>query len=305
MSSEKLNQFDHIHCSFHSEGSILTTVFGLLFWDILFAPVPGAFETAFQSAPLDLGEDSFALGQYRTPFLDGGAWRQPHPLLISDHTHVTLSSSRFIARAPLVAAHLGRIEAGEAPDILREVDERERDKETWCVGVRWYYERADLLEIVEVSIVILHWVVHCAALVAHRERSVDLYSALEVEAFPSFVACYVKNTDIEAGMLTISRSGLIRGRLAYLNLFSCSPYLFYQWSTRSDVSTPLFPRTSFVQVFRMYLFGRLRNLRFPPPLQTASGITSSKRLALVRSSPSLVLQSRQRNLSFVMILIPT
>ena len=48
--------------SFHAEGSIVTTIFGLLFWDVFFADVPGVFETPYQSAPLDLGEDTFALG---------------------------------------------------------------------------------------------------------------------------------------------------------------------------------------------------------------------------------------------------
>jgi hypothetical protein len=49
-------------CRFHAEGSIVTTIFGLLFWDVIFADVPGVFETPYQSAPLDLGEDTFALG---------------------------------------------------------------------------------------------------------------------------------------------------------------------------------------------------------------------------------------------------
>src|SRR5271170_5353384 len=45
--------------SFHSEGSIVRTLFGLLFFDIIFAPIPGAFETPYQSAPLDIAEDAF------------------------------------------------------------------------------------------------------------------------------------------------------------------------------------------------------------------------------------------------------
>lgn len=42
---------------------LLTVAVRCRFWDVLFAPVAGAFETAYQSAPLDLGEDSFALGK--------------------------------------------------------------------------------------------------------------------------------------------------------------------------------------------------------------------------------------------------
>jgi Fanconi-associated nuclease 1 len=40
---------------YHSESSILTTLFCLLLWPVLFHPLPGAFETPYQTAPLDLG----------------------------------------------------------------------------------------------------------------------------------------------------------------------------------------------------------------------------------------------------------
>lgn len=44
----------------HSEASVFTTIFGLLFWDILFGPAAsGVFPTAFQTAPLDLLTDAF------------------------------------------------------------------------------------------------------------------------------------------------------------------------------------------------------------------------------------------------------
>ncbi|KAF8926201.1 hypothetical protein BGZ58_000097 [Dissophora ornata] len=46
---------------YHSENSILATLFGLLFWDILFSPQPGVFETSFQTEPLDLRTDAFFL----------------------------------------------------------------------------------------------------------------------------------------------------------------------------------------------------------------------------------------------------
>ncbi|KAF9189109.1 hypothetical protein BGZ50_000946 [Haplosporangium sp. Z 11] len=45
----------------HSENSILSTLFGLLFWDILFSPQPGVFETLYQTEPLDLRTDAFFL----------------------------------------------------------------------------------------------------------------------------------------------------------------------------------------------------------------------------------------------------
>ncbi|KAF8982803.1 hypothetical protein BGZ46_000593 [Entomortierella lignicola] len=46
---------------YHSENSILATLFGLLFWDILFSPQPGVFETSYQTEPLDLRTDAFFL----------------------------------------------------------------------------------------------------------------------------------------------------------------------------------------------------------------------------------------------------
>ncbi|KAF9327050.1 hypothetical protein BG006_009600 [Podila minutissima] len=48
---------------YHSENSILATLFGLLFWDILFSPLPGVFETSYQTEPLDLRTDAFFLGR--------------------------------------------------------------------------------------------------------------------------------------------------------------------------------------------------------------------------------------------------
>ncbi|KAG8694499.1 hypothetical protein FRC09_009804, partial [Ceratobasidium sp. 395] len=102
---------------FHSEGSIISTLFGLLFWDILFAPVPGAFETPYQSAPLDLFHDSFVS-----------------------------------AREDLINARLTELadDQGAARRIIEAIDERERENETWCIGVRWeQFEREDLLEIAD------------------------------------------------------------------------------------------------------------------------------------------------------------
>ena len=43
----------------HSESSMFTSLFGCLFWDILFSDWPGVFPTAFQAAPLDLRTDAF------------------------------------------------------------------------------------------------------------------------------------------------------------------------------------------------------------------------------------------------------
>lgn len=89
--------------------------FTLLFWDILFHPIDGVFEHAYQSAPLDLATDAFS-----------------------------------IVRAALVDNRLVALEAGQGPALLKEADDRERDKKTWAVGMRWDFAAEDLAAIVEV-----------------------------------------------------------------------------------------------------------------------------------------------------------
>ncbi|KAJ3844806.1 hypothetical protein F5878DRAFT_600961 [Lentinula raphanica] len=100
---------------FHSETCILTTIFALLFWDIIFADIPGAFETPYQIAPLDLVEDSF-----------------------------------YYARKEMIDTRLKELKDGKALEILRKHDQLYRESKTWCVGVRWdVCEREELAEIVE------------------------------------------------------------------------------------------------------------------------------------------------------------
>ena len=84
-------------------------------WPILFHPLPGAFETPYQTAPLDLGEDSFAPSR-----------RQ-------------LIETRLEAMCKLSAAL----------DMLRETDARERERGTWAVGVNWEYAPDELEEVLE------------------------------------------------------------------------------------------------------------------------------------------------------------
>lgn len=43
----------------HVENSLFLSLYGLTFWDAVFAPLPGAFFQPFQSAPRDLYEDAF------------------------------------------------------------------------------------------------------------------------------------------------------------------------------------------------------------------------------------------------------
>lgn len=102
---------------FHCEGKALRTIFGILFWDIIFAPIPGAFETPYQTAPLDISHESF-----------------------------------YTSRQHLIDERLHDIRHGKAHEILEAIDIKHRERATWCVGVNWdAFERQDLLEIVDVS----------------------------------------------------------------------------------------------------------------------------------------------------------
>lgn len=100
---------------YHCEGRIVTTLFGLLFWDIIFAPIPGAFETPYQTAPLDIFEDTF-----------------------------------YHAREELIEKRLDEISGNNARQIIQNVDDEHRERGTWCLGVRWdLFPKEDLLEIAE------------------------------------------------------------------------------------------------------------------------------------------------------------
>ncbi|KAN0077005.1 VRR-NUC domain containing protein [Tylopilus felleus] len=96
------------------ETRVITVLFSLLFWDIIFEPIPGAFETPYQTAPLDIAEDSF-----------------------------------YHARKDLMEQRLTAIEAGKGTDLIRQVDAEHRASGTWCVGVQWdLFSSDDLVDIV-------------------------------------------------------------------------------------------------------------------------------------------------------------
>ncbi|KAG8986284.1 hypothetical protein FRB90_004105, partial [Tulasnella sp. 427] len=101
---------------YHAEGRILLHIFTLLFWPIIFDDsIPGAFETRFQSCPLDLVHDTF-----------------------------------FPVREEAIMRRLKQIEGGMAPEFIQEVDARERPRRTWAVGVRWDdFPLEDVLNIIE------------------------------------------------------------------------------------------------------------------------------------------------------------
>lgn len=86
----------------------------LLFWDIIFTPIPGVFETPYQNGPLDLRTDAF-----------------------------------YESRADLINGRLREIENGEYLEIIKRVDDRERSRNTMCIGINWNYELQDIMEISE------------------------------------------------------------------------------------------------------------------------------------------------------------
>ncbi|KAH8423621.1 fanconi-associated nuclease 1 [Aspergillus melleus] len=99
---------------YHSEGGILKTLFGYLFYDILFTYVPNVFQTPFQTCPLDLHTDTF-----------------------------------YASRASEINHRLVEITNGDSASILRAVHARESPKQTCAVGLDWSFELDDLVEIVQ------------------------------------------------------------------------------------------------------------------------------------------------------------
>ncbi|KAH7053784.1 VRR-NUC domain-containing protein [Linnemannia elongata] len=101
---------------YHSENSLLATLFGLLFWDILFSPQPGVFETHYQTEPLDLRTDAF-----------------------------------FLQRQDMILDRIARI-AGSTiieNNLSTTHDDLYRDKKVYCVGVNWTFTKEELLEVAE------------------------------------------------------------------------------------------------------------------------------------------------------------
>ncbi|KAI9874494.1 MAG: hypothetical protein M1830_009685 [Pleopsidium flavum] len=99
---------------YHSEGGIVRTLFGYLFYDVLFMYVPNVFQTAYQTCPLDLHTDAF-----------------------------------FPSRASEINHRLVEIGNGAGGRLLQEVNDREKEKQTCVVGIDWAFEIDDLLEIIE------------------------------------------------------------------------------------------------------------------------------------------------------------
>ncbi|KAJ6186243.1 hypothetical protein N7519_007544 [Penicillium mononematosum] len=105
---------DHGWKGYHSEGGIVRTLFGYLFYDILFTYVPNVFQTAFQTCPLDLHTDVF-----------------------------------YPSRASEINHRLVEITNGDAERIIREIHAREAEAQPCAVGLDWTFDLDDLVEIVQ------------------------------------------------------------------------------------------------------------------------------------------------------------
>ncbi|KAJ5495535.1 hypothetical protein N7539_000651 [Penicillium diatomitis] len=105
---------DHGWKGYHSEGGIVRTLFGLLFYDILFTYVPNVFQTPFQTCPLDLHTDVF-----------------------------------YPSRASEINHRLVEITNGDAERIIRDIYDRESAAQPCAIGIDWSFELDDLLEIVQ------------------------------------------------------------------------------------------------------------------------------------------------------------
>eukprot|EP00158_Paraphelidium_tribonemae_P004487 Partr_v1_DN26782_c0_g1_i2_m8549 putative FANCD2 FANCI-associated nuclease 1 len=98
-----------------AENSVFNTLFGLLFWDILFSPQPCVFVHAFQAAPLDLDTEFF-----------------------------------YVNRMEIIDDRLKQLEdLNVAIDILTSVYVQEAPWQTVCVGVNWSLEFDMLVDIVK------------------------------------------------------------------------------------------------------------------------------------------------------------
>ncbi|RKP10812.1 hypothetical protein THASP1DRAFT_21527 [Thamnocephalis sphaerospora] len=119
----------------HAEGSIFT----LLFWDILFSERDGAFETAEQSAPLDLATDAFYVGCRGE--IDARL-RQIEDVDV-EHGKVLIPIRDVDEDEHDTATPLSRLYL----QLISQVYAREAPRNTMCAGVSWQYSRTVLLEI--------------------------------------------------------------------------------------------------------------------------------------------------------------
>ncbi|KAL2867126.1 fanconi-associated nuclease 1 [Aspergillus lucknowensis] len=98
---------------YHSEGGIVRTLFGYLFYDIIFTYVPNVFQTVFQTCPLDLHTDAF-----------------------------------YPSRASEINRRLVQITNGESESVIRAIHAQHCHRQPCAIGIDWTFELEDLVEIV-------------------------------------------------------------------------------------------------------------------------------------------------------------
>ncbi len=100
----------------HCENALIKMLTGLLYWDAIFAPIPGAFTNPFQAAPHDLMEHEFASS--RLSLLQDIEENTAQDLALTQHLSSIATSKRGIAN-PLV--HWGLLEAVPVQDWLEAI----------------------------------------------------------------------------------------------------------------------------------------------------------------------------------------
>jgi Fanconi-associated nuclease 1 len=103
---------EHGWKGYHSEGGIVRTLFGYLFFDVLFTYVPNVFQTPYQTCPLDLHSDAF------------------YPSRLSE-----------------INRRLNEISNGDAGAIIQRIYDAHHERRTCVVGLDWTFAIEDLLEI--------------------------------------------------------------------------------------------------------------------------------------------------------------
>lgn len=167
-------------------------------WDIIFAPIPGAFETPYQGAPLDLVDDTF-----------------------------------YFSRKEMIEARLADISAGKAPEIIMKTDTAFRETKTWCVGVNWdRFERRELLEIVNVSVLTSISLSRTGYIM---RPNILRFSALMGRPLPLSASSSVKTMRSVVQACPISCSGTLRSR-ARASLSRLRVPTMYSASTRKSVA---------------------------------------------------------------------
>ncbi|KAJ1921988.1 hypothetical protein H4219_000335 [Mycoemilia scoparia] len=98
----------------HTETSIFTTLYILVFWDVIYGNIPDVFDTPYQTHPLDM-----------------------------------FSANFYSRREDLIERRLQETRNGKACQYIEMVDSRERTRNTACIGISWNIPKSSLLEIAE------------------------------------------------------------------------------------------------------------------------------------------------------------